>query len=115
MVIEAPELTFAWDILLRPRWYPLDFAVGKLFVGAIVGYGLTVVLEEDNVQYGYYDYYGADESDSFAGVFTIGVEAGWKFVFGKFGLEPWLGYTIGIGDNPVSDGFKIGVSMGFAW
>jgi hypothetical protein len=80
---------FAWDLLIRPRWYPFKSAVGKWYLGAIVGYG---------------------DSSSTTSAFTIGLETGYKFVFGHFGLEPWLGFTFGS-----YGGFKIGATLGYVW
>jgi hypothetical protein len=92
---------FAWDLLIRPRWYPFKSAVGKWYLGAIVGYGMLVEEEND-------DYYG--DSSSTTSAFTIGLETGYKFVFGHFGLEPWLGFTFGS-----YGGFKIGATLGYVW
>jgi hypothetical protein len=92
---------YAFDALIRPRFYPFGSAVNGLFAGGMLGYGMGEV-----ETYGYY----GDGYESFS-AFTIGVEAGWKFVSnGGFAVEPWLGYVFG-----GSGGFKIGVTFGAAW
>jgi hypothetical protein len=92
---------FGWDILIRPRLYPSTSAVGGWYVGAMIGYGMLIKEEE---YYGYgYDYNYDSDLDS---VFTIGLETGYKFVFGHFGLEPWIGYAFGD-----AGGFKIGATL----
>ncbi|MDR1219845.1 MAG: hypothetical protein LBK73_09590 [Treponema sp.] len=95
MGVSGSSSLFAWDILIRPRWYPLKSAVGKWYLGAILGYGMLI--EED--------YYSSTTS-----AFTVGLETGYKFVFGHFGLEPWIGYTLGS-----YGGFKFGATLGFVW
>jgi hypothetical protein len=86
-VLGAPDVS-AFDLLIRPRWYPLGTSVGGWYLGAILGYGM------------------ADSTSAF----TIGLETGYKFVFGHFGLEPWLGFTLG-----AYGGLKFGATLGFAW
>lgn len=98
---------FGGDILIRPRWYPLKSAVGKWYVGAILGYGILV--QESEIYGGYYSSSSETSTETFS-VFTIGFETGYKFVFGHFGLEPWLGYTFGN-----YGGFKIGATLGYVW
>ena len=85
------------DIFLQPRWYPLGSVVDKLFVGAMLGYGLWLIP----------DYYN-EEPPTIDGTFIYGGAVGWKFTIGKFGIEPWLGYTS-------TWAFQIGVSLGIAW
>jgi hypothetical protein len=102
---ESSSSLFGGDLLIRPRWYPLKSAVGKWYLGAIVGYGMLVQETET------YTYYGESETNTEAfSAFTIGLETGYKFVFGHFGLEPWLGYTLGS-----YGGFKIGATLGYVW
>jgi hypothetical protein len=85
-----------FDVLVRPRLYPFGSTVNRLFIGGILGYGSGEIRN-------YYYYYSEWESFS---VFTYGVEAGWKFVFGSgFAIEPWLGYTFS----------EYGVTLGYAW
>jgi hypothetical protein len=103
----------AFDILVRPRWYPFKSAVGKWYAGAIVGYGMLIEEEKEESYYYYYgDYYGGDSSttSTITSAFTIGLETGYKFVFGHLGLEPWLGFTVGN-----NGGFKFGVTLGYVW
>jgi hypothetical protein len=95
---------FGGDLLIRPRWYPLKSAVGKWYVGAILGYG--IVIQESGI----YDYYSGMSETSTETAFTIGFETGYKFVFGHFGLEPWIGYIFGN-----YGGFKIGATLGYVW
>ncbi|MDR1326103.1 MAG: hypothetical protein LBK00_08730 [Treponema sp.] len=85
--ISASTVT-AWDLLIRPRWYPSQSAVSKWYLGAILGYGMA----------------GSTSA------LTIGLETGYKFVFGHFGLEPWMGLTFG-----AYGGFKIGATLGYVW
>jgi hypothetical protein len=101
------ELDVAADVLFRLRWYPLDYAVEKLFLGAAIGYGFEMRSSTKD----YYDpgyYHGYEDETYVEGVFSVGGMAGWKFVFGSFGLEPWIGYTF-------PRGLQIGVSLGVAW
>jgi hypothetical protein len=77
--------SFAWDILIRPRWHPQKTALEGWYIGAMLGYGQV-------------------------DVFTIGVETGYKVVLGNFGIEPWLGYTFGD-----YGGFKSGATIGYVW
>jgi hypothetical protein len=119
----ASSSQIAFDILIRPRWYPLGTAVGGWYLGAMLGYGMLIEEEKEEVYHsgggGYYDdkyggdYYYDDYGDgdsTITSAFTIGLETGYKFVFGHFGLEPWLGFTVGN-----NGGFKIGVTLGYVW
>jgi hypothetical protein len=101
---ESPEV-FGWDIVVRPRWYPLRSAVGKWYLGALIGYGM---LEEKTTYYGYYGYYSYTNTND---GFLIGLETGFKFALGNFGFEPWMGYTVG-GSYA---GFKFGATIGIVW
>jgi hypothetical protein len=106
---EKSSSQIAFDLLIRPRWYPLQSAVGKWYAGAILGYGM-VIEEKDYYSYYSYDDYYERSSSSTTSAFTIGLETGYKLVFGHFGLEPWLGYTFGS-----YGGFKFGVTLGYVW
>jgi hypothetical protein len=103
-VFSESSSLFGGDILIRPRWYPLKSAVGKWYLGAIVGYGILI---EESESYGYY---GSESESQTISAFTIGLETGYKFVFGHFGLEPWIGYTLGS-----YGGFKFGATIGYVW
>jgi hypothetical protein len=96
-----------FDVLVRPRFYPLGSAVNGLFIGGVLGYGSGEVRSD----YYDYDYYYYDwRWESYSAV-IVGIETGWKFVSkGGFAVEPWLGYTFS-----EYGGFKIGVTFGAAW
>jgi hypothetical protein len=97
----------AFDVLLRPRFYPLGSALSGFYVGGIVGYGM-VTIQEDNYEYGGY---GEEKKESSYGMFTFGAEVGWKFIFASgLSAEPWLGYVVG-----EFGGIKFGATFGYAW
>jgi hypothetical protein len=99
---------FALDGLLKFRWYPLDSAVKGWYMGTILGLGMLIEEYTEEYTYGYYSSYTSTRTRTDTNlVFTIGVETGYKFVFGDFGLEPSIGYTFG-----EYGGVKFGVNMG---
>jgi hypothetical protein len=109
---EEKDTTYSWvaafDISVRPRFYPRGAAVNGLFIGGMLGYSMiTRHNEYDNYYNGNYI---EESSDS---AFTFGIESGWKFVFGNgMAIEPCLGYTI---FGEYGGHLKLGVTLGYAW
>ena len=105
---------FGFNLLVKPRFY-INSALEKFFVGGNIGLSVTENYYSGSYYYGdyYYDDYYSDGGSDLNIDFTIGLNLGYKFVFGSkangFSLEPSIGYDF------LPGRFNIGIALGFAW
>jgi len=94
-----------YEILFKPRFYPLFNGIQDLFIGINLGY--------NSYNYVYYDSYYKYNDYGYNSGFITGLNLGWKFVFGNgsrgFSVEPSVGYDF------IGGRINAGISLGYAW